>query len=58
MRETVDLLAAGRNGRTVTRPAIVLGHVIDVAGHYTQSSNYMCLNNILPPTALPRPARP
>ncbi|HEX8696567.1 MAG TPA: DinB family protein [Longimicrobium sp.] len=45
--------------RTVTRAGMVLGHVVDMADHYSQLANYMRLNNILPPTALPRPpARP
>jgi uncharacterized damage-inducible protein DinB len=44
--------------RSVTRASMVLGHVIDMADHYSQIANYMRLNNILPPTALPRPARP
>ena len=42
--------------RDVTRAAMVLGHVVDMADHYSQIANYMRLNNILPPTALPRPA--
>ena len=44
--------------RTVTRAAMVLGHVVDMADHYSQLANYMRLNNILPPTALPRPRPP
>ena len=48
----------GGNTRNVTRAAMVLGHVIDMADHYSQLANYMRLNNILPPTALPRPGRP
>src|SRR5687768_13311561 len=45
--------------RTVTRASMVLGHVVDMADHYSQIANYMRLNNLLPPTALPRPpARP
>ena len=47
----------GGNTRTVTRASMVLGHALDMADHYSQLSNYMRLNNILPPTALPRPAR-
>ena len=43
------------NTRNATRVTMVLGHVIDMADHYSQLSNYMRLNNILPPTALPRP---
>ena len=45
------------NTRIVTRAAMVLGHALDMADHYSQLANYRRLNNILPPTALPRPAR-
>ena len=45
----------GGNSRTVARANMVLGHAIDLADHYSQLANYMRLNNILPPTALPRP---
>ena len=50
---------AGPNGttRSVTRAGMVLGHTLDMADHYSQLANYMRLNNILPPTALPRPGR-
>jgi hypothetical protein len=44
--------------RTVTRAGPVMGHIIDMADHYSQLANYMRLNNILPPTALPRPRPP
>jgi uncharacterized damage-inducible protein DinB len=45
--------------RTITRASMVLGHVTDMADHYSQIANYMRLNNMVPPTALPRPpARP
>jgi hypothetical protein len=47
----------GGQSRTLTRTAMVLGHVVDMADHYSQLANYMRLNNILPPTALPRPPR-
>jgi hypothetical protein len=43
--------------RNTTRANMVLGHALDVADHYSQLANYMRLNNILPPTALPRPGR-
>jgi hypothetical protein len=43
--------------RTVTRAGMALGHALDMADHYSQLANYMRLNNILPPTALPRPGR-
>jgi uncharacterized damage-inducible protein DinB len=45
----------GGNSRPVTRAAMVLGHALDMADHYSQIANYMRLNNMLPPTALPRP---
>ena len=45
----------GGNSRPATRAAMVLGHALDMADHYSQLANYMRLNNILPPTALPRP---
>jgi hypothetical protein len=47
----------GANTRNVTRAGMVLGHALDMADHYSQLANYMRLNNILPPTALPRPTR-
>jgi uncharacterized damage-inducible protein DinB len=43
------------NSRQVTRAARVVGHAMDMADHYSQLANYMRLNGILPPTALPRP---
>ena len=48
----------GGNTRNVTRAGMVLGHALDMADHYSQLANYMRLNNILPPTALPRPRPP
>ena len=48
----------GGNSRTVARAGMVLGHALDLADHYSQLANYMRLNNILPPTALPRPRPP
>lgn len=47
----------GAQSRPSTRAAMALGHVIDMADHYSQLANYMRLNNLIPPTALPRPAR-
>lgn len=47
----------GATTRSTTRAAMVLGHALDLADHYSQIANYMRLNNILPPTALPRPGR-
>ena len=48
----------GGNSRTVARANMVLGHALDLADHYSQLANYMRLNNIVPPTALPRPRPP
>jgi hypothetical protein len=45
----------GGQTRNTTRAAMALGHALDMADHYSQLANYMRLNNILPPTALPRP---
>ncbi len=47
------------NGQTrnVIRANMVLGHALDMADHYSQIANYMRLNNLIPPTALPRPPR-
>lgn len=45
----------GGNTRTVTRASMVVGHALDLADHYSQLANYMRLNGIIPPTALPRP---
>ena len=55
-----DAITMTFNGtsRPSTKANMVLGHALDLADHYSQLANYMRLNNILPPTALPRPARP
>jgi hypothetical protein len=41
--------------RSITRAAAAIGHLTDMVDHYSQLANYMRLNNMLPPTALPRP---
>ncbi len=56
MGDQVELKFNG-NARNVARVTMVLGHALDMADHYSQIANYMRLNNILPPTALPRPPR-
>ena len=43
--------------RPTTRINMVLGHALDLADHYSQLANYMRLNNLIPPSALPRPGR-
>ena len=58
LADQVNLTFRGQS-RMVTRAAMVLGHIVDMADHYSQIANYMRLNNLIPPTALPRPpARP
>ncbi|CAN5522797.1 hypothetical protein BH09GEM1_BH09GEM1_25270 [soil metagenome] len=48
----------GGQSRPSTRVTMVLGHVLDMADHYSQIANYMRLNNLIPPSALPRPRPP
>jgi hypothetical protein len=48
-------LTFGGNTRNTTRINMVLGHALDLADHYSQLANYMRLNSITPPSALPRP---
>jgi uncharacterized damage-inducible protein DinB len=43
--------------RQVSRINYLLGHAMDLQDHYSQLANYMRLNGMLPPTALPRPGR-
>jgi hypothetical protein len=45
----------GGQSRTFPRASMVVGHALDLADHYSQIANYMRLNNMLPPSALPRP---
>ena len=46
----------GGNSRQAPRAQMVLFHLLDMTDHYSQIANYMRLNGLLPPTALPRPA--
>jgi uncharacterized damage-inducible protein DinB len=48
-------ITVGGNSRIVARGGMALGHAIDLADHYSQLANYMRLNGMVPPTALPRP---
>jgi len=57
LADQVTLSFRGQS-RSVTRASMVLGHTLDMADHYSQLANYMRLNNLVPPTALPRPATP
>ena len=54
LADQITMTFAGKS-QTATRATMVLGHVIDMADHYSQLANYMRLNNMIPPTALPRP---
>ena len=54
LAETITL-TFGAQSQQRPRVSMVIGHSIDMADHYSQLANYMRLNNILPPTALPRP---
>jgi len=57
LAEPITMTFRGQS-RQSPRANVVLGHALDMADHYSQIANYMRLNNILPPTALPRPASP
>ena len=50
-------VTAGGQTRQIPLAGRVLGHALDLADHYSQIANYMRLNGMLPPTALPRPGR-
>jgi hypothetical protein len=54
--EQVTMSFRGQS-RAVARASMVLGHTLDMADHYSQIANYMRLNHMVPPTALPRPNR-
>jgi hypothetical protein len=43
------------SGRTAARARFVLGYVTDLVDHYSQISNYMRLNGMVPPSSQPRP---
>ena len=47
----------GGQSRQAPRVSMVLGHVVDMADHYSQIANYMRLNGLTPPSALPSPGR-
>ena len=52
--EPVTIQGPNNTSRQVARANFVLGHALDLADHYSQLANYMRLNGMLPPTALPR----
>lgn len=51
--EAVSFFYAGAE-RHSTRVNMVFLHALDLADHYSQIANYMRLNGMLPPSALPR----
>jgi hypothetical protein len=55
--DQVGIAAPNGTTRQVIRAGMALGHALDLADHYSQLANYMRLNGMLPPTALPRPGR-
>ena len=57
LSETFAAPGPGGQTRQVPRANVVVGHALDLADHYSQLANYMRLNNLIPPTALPRPGR-
>jgi DinB superfamily len=56
LAEQTTMTYGGRS-RNIGRASMVLIHALDLADHYSQLANYMRLNGMLPPTALPRPRR-
>lgn len=53
--ETFTFTAPNGSTRSMPRAQMVVGHLLDMADHYSQLANYMRLNGLVPPTALPRP---
>jgi len=56
LAENITLTFGGQSQQR-PRVSMVLGHALDLADHYSQLANYMRLNGLIPPTALPRPQR-
>jgi hypothetical protein len=54
--DSISFTYAG-TARKSTRVNMVLLHALDLADHYSQIANYMRLNGMLPPSALPKPGR-
>ena len=57
--QLTDMLPAGPPGsnRTIMRSRYLIGYVTDLAEHYAQTAAYMRIIGMVPPSALPRPAR-
>ena len=56
LSETITYRFGSGPERTAPRVFALLYHATDMADHYSQIANYMRLNGMLPPSALPRPA--
>ena len=52
--EEIEVPGPNNTTRKVARVGATFGHVRDLSDHYSQIANYMRLNGMLPPTALPR----
>jgi hypothetical protein len=57
LSEMISARGPNNTTRQIARANYVLGHALDLEDHYSQLANYMRLNGILPPTALPRRPR-
>ena len=55
LADQITMTAPNGQTRQVTRIGFLIGHAMDMQDHYSQIANYMRLNNMLPPSALPRP---
>jgi uncharacterized damage-inducible protein DinB len=55
LSEMLTVPGPGGTSRQIPRLSRVLGHALDMTDHYSQLANYMRLNGMLPPSALPRP---
>ena len=54
LADTISVTTPG-GVRKVTRARLVLVFVMDLVDHYSQLSNYMRLNGMIPPSSYPRP---
>ena len=57
LSEMITVPGPNNTTRQIPRLARVFGHAMDMQDHYAQIANYMRLNGMLPPSALPRPTQ-